>query len=220
MVAVKSCLQVDRLHLEQMKGTAQEASAYCKKDGQYFEYGVLVGKGRRRDLEKIKEEIDAGANLEDLWDSNFSTMLQYRKGFEAYIDLKRSKLHREPPRVIIYFGATGTGKTRRAWEVDPGSTWVYPGKGWFDGYQGQKVAIFDEFDGSDINFAWWKQLVDRYPVRVPVKGGFTPWYPNTIIFTSNLNPDLWWGLERLPMGWRDQFNRRVTEKVEMNEVIE
>jgi len=217
MQQVKLCLQVNRMHLEVMKGSAIQASDYCKKDGNFLEFGELTKKGQRKDLEDLKKSIDSGSAYESLWDNNFSTMVQYRKGIQEYIDLKRSKVMRPVPRVLVFWGTTGTGKTRRAWAINPQSTWVYPGKGWFDGYNGQSVAIFDEFDGDDIKFALWKQLVDRYPLRVPIKGGYVAWAPEYVIFTSNIGPRFWWREERLPMGNTEQFDRRVERVVEMNQ---
>lgn len=213
---VKSILQDNTIHLEQMKGTAEQAADYCKKDKDFREFGEITKKGQRKDLDLIKKEIDSGASYATLWDNHFSTMVQYRKGFQEYLFLKRSKQARDPPRVLVFYGVTGTGKTRRAWAINPNSTWVYPGKGWFDGYNGEDVAIFDEFDGEDIQFAFWKQLVDRYPINVPIKGGYVPWCPKVIVFTSNLPTDLWWRNERLPDGHRAQFARRVERTVEMN----
>lgn len=197
-----------------MKGSLEQAITYCKKDGDFYERGTYTKKGQRSDLLEIKKKIDSGTSYDQLWEEDFSVMLQYRKGFQEYMNLKSSRTPREQPRVFVFWGSTGTGKTRRAWAINQESTWVYPGKGWFDGYTGQEVAIFDEFDGSDIKFSFWKQLVDRYRVAVPIKGGFSNWCPKFVIFTSNLEPGNWWRDEQLPMGSTDQFSRRV-ERVEL-----
>lgn len=219
---VKTAMKNDRLHLEMQssRSTALQASDYCKKDNDFVEKGSLVTKGKRTDLMEIKRKIDEGASYVDLWENDFATMCTYRKAFQEYIHLKRSAITRSVPKVFVFYGPTGTGKTRRAFEFCPESTWVYPGKGWFDGYAGQKVAIFDEFDGSDVDFALWKRLCDRYPMSVPVKGGYTPWYPDIIIFTSNVEPQAWWhvGVDRviLPQGATEQRDRRVSAYVHMD----
>lgn len=220
---VKSSLKNERMHLEPQstRSTPLQAADYCKKENEFFEKGELMSKGKRTDLKEIKDKIDNGASYVDLWDHDFSTMCIYRKAFMEYISLKRSAITRPVPKVFVFYGPTGTGKTRRAFEFCPESTWVYPGKGWFDGYAGHKVAIFDEFDGSDIDFALWKRLCDRYPMSVPVKGGYTPWYPEIIVFTSNVEPRAWWhvGVDRviLPHGAEEQRNRRVSFYAHMTE---
>lgn len=52
---VKSRLGSDRLHLEVSRGTPREASEYCKKDGDYEEFGDCpeISQGRRTDLERF-----------------------------------------------------------------------------------------------------------------------------------------------------------------------
>lgn len=220
---VKNILNNQRMHLESQSkhSTAMQAAVYCKKDGDFVEEGTLKEKCQRTDLMKIKEKIDQGITYAELWDQEFKTMVQYRKAFGEYIALKRSSIAREMPIVLIFFGTTGTGKTRRAFEINPNSTWVYPGKGWFDGYCGQEVAVFDEFDGSDLEFSLWKRLCDRYQMQVPVKGGYVPWYPKVIVFTSNVNPDNWWlvGVDKvnLPNGHAEQRDRRVSARIRMDE---
>jgi len=205
-------------HLERSKGTAIENIKYCSKDGH-----VLIGagkpaiQGRRTDLEAIKLDIDNGKCYNDLWNDHFSHMCQYRKSFAEYIDSRNAK-RTTMPDVFIYWGATGTGKTRKAMEFsdDP---FIYMGGGWFDGYTGQSVAIFDEFEGGDVPFELWKRLCDRYPLRVPIKGGSVNWNPRIIIFTSNRDPRNWWRDVDKPDGWWDQFQRRTKEIVHFNTPI-
>ncbi len=154
----------------------------------------------------MKDAIDAGGTLDDLWDKHFKEMCKYRKSFHAYIDSRAGK-RTDMSDVRVLWGPTGTGKTHRAHQL--GDAWIYPGKGWFDGYLGQPVAIFDEFDGKDLPFSLWKQLCDKYPMKVPIKGAFVNWNPKIIVFTSNVNPDLWWGDDTKPIGWKEQYTRRV-----------
>lgn len=215
---LKNLLNVRELHLEMSRGSADQNIAYCKKGGDWIELGKPVKERQRTDLEEVKEQIKAGATWDSLWENHFSLMLQYRKGLEEYSNLCRLR-RTDPPKVYIWHGVTGTGKTRGAFDMARSdyddSFWVWPGGPWFDGYRGQRVAIFDEFHGGDeqsIPFSLWKKLCDRYPLTVPVKGGFSNWAPEVIIFTSNIHPDFWWpGEKAKPVGWKDQFNRRTFE---------
>jgi len=94
--------------------------------------------------------------------------------------------------VLVYWGATGTGKSRRAWEE--ASLAVYPKdprtKFW-DGYMGQEHVVIDEFRGG-IDISHLLRWLDRYPVIVEIKGSATTLKATTIWITSNLNPRLWY----------------------------
>lgn len=65
---------------------------------------------------------------------------------------------------------------------------------WYDGYYGQPVALIDEFAGkaSRIALAQLLRILDRYPIRVPFKGGFIPFIPKKIYITSNVHPSQWY----------------------------
>lgn len=208
--AIKRDIGVTAMRLSTARRSAEVNSTYCSKDNVAFEDGCKMKQGERRDLLLIKEDIEKGKSLDYIWNEHFTNMIRYRNGLLSYYTRTKAKQFREPPMVYILHGPTGTGKTYRAYNHDPESFWVYPGKGWFDGYEGQHVAIFDEFDGSDLDFAQFKRITDRYPISVPVKGAYTPWCPKVIYFTSNIRPMHWWGEERKSEGWWDQLTRRVT----------
>lgn len=172
--------------------------------------------GKRTDLLELKESIDQGKSKLDLWDLHFSQMVKYHKAVDAFLDL-----HEQPrkqwSRVLIMWGATGTGKTKTAFQIakddyeceDP---YVHMGTTtFFEGYNNQDVVIFDEFDGEQIPFHLWKQLCDRYPMRVNVKGSSRQWNPKCVIFTSNVDPRHWWAHENKPHNWWEQVMRRIRE---------
>jgi len=56
---------------------------------------------------------------------------------------------------------------------------------WFDGYDGQKVALLDECGEGMMHYNILKCITDRYPYRVPVKGGSAAWMAETVFLTSN-----------------------------------
>ena len=88
--------------------------------------------------------------------------------------------------------------------------WTHGGDRWFDGFRGHKYALFDDFDGSQIEFRKLLRLLDKYPMQVPIKGGFTNWNPRKIFITSNVQPRMWYsGDERVGLGDIDAMIRRL-----------
>lgn len=203
-----------RCHAEPRKGTAYQASEYCKKDGTYVEEGqISKGQGARTDLDEIRKKIDQGVPELEIAQESFQTWCQYRKAFTAYKALLNPPRHRPEIKVITLTGLTGTGKTSVSFELFP-DAWIAtdPTLQWFDGYSGQSVVILDEYIGSCFHgVGFLLRLLDIYPTEVPVKGGFVPWNPDIIIITSNRHPHLWHAAD-----W-PAIDRRLYAQVIFNE---
>lgn len=58
------------------------------------------------------------------------------------------------------------------------------GNVWFDGYMGQKRVVLDDYRSYHLPFNFLLRLLDRYPIQVPVKGGYVNFIPEEIIVTS------------------------------------
>lgn len=181
-----------RCHLETRQGTQEEATRYSKKDGIFEEYGELSvnDRGRRSDLESLKTDLDSGKSLMEISDTHFATYLRYERSITKYRALRDTSRNWLPD-VQVFWGKTGTGKTRKVYEENV-DIYTHAGDRWFDGYEGQEVVLFDDFDGSVFKLAYLLKLLDRYQMRVPVKGGFIQWVPKKIYITSNINPQLWY----------------------------
>nr|WPR18589.1 MAG: replication polyprotein [Chemarfal virus 58] len=200
MRSVKELIGNNSVHVEAAKGSPEQAASYCRKDGDVFlEFGELPVKGKRNDLQEVKRALDNGSDMRDIADNNFTIFCQYRRALEAYISL-RIMPRSWRTQVIWLYGATGTGKSLRAhgesvqlcggdvaWVSDPSLTW-------FDGYGGQKGAIFDDFAGIPA-ISFLLRLWDRYPLRVPIKGGFVEWCPRIVWVTSNRSPRSFYGTD-------------------------
>lgn len=95
-------------------------------------------------------------------------------------------------RVQVFWGPTGVGKSRRAW--DEASLQAYPKdprtKFW-DGYSGQENVVIDEFRGG-IDISHLLRWLDRYPTIVEIKGSSTVLRARNIWITSNLEPARWY----------------------------
>lgn len=92
----------------------------------------------------------------------------------------------------VFWGDTGTGKSRTAWER--GGMDAYPKdprtKFWC-GYNGQETVIIDEFRGG-IDISHMLRWLDRYPVIVEIKGSSVVLRAKTIYITSNVDPRHWY----------------------------
>jgi len=104
--------------------------------------------------------------------------------------------HQKPVGVVrsctVYWGPTGTGKSRTAWEAAGMDAYPKdPRTKFWCGYSGQKRVIIDEFRGG-IDISHLLRWLDRYPVIVEVKGASTVLAADQIWITSNLHPRDWY----------------------------
>lgn len=94
--------------------------------------------------------------------------------------------------VYVFWGPTGTGKSRRAWtEAGADAYPKCPRTKFWCGYQGEQNVVIDEFRGT-IDIAQLLRWTDRYPVRVEIKGSARPLDARRIWITSNLEPYRWY----------------------------
>jgi len=114
----------------------------------------------------------------------------------------------------VFWGTSGTGKSRRAWEE--AGIQAYPKdprtKFW-DGYRGQEHVVLDEFRG-DIDIAHILRWFDRYPVIVEVKGAATVLAAKKIWITSNISPDSWY--PTLDAETKAALRRRFSQVIHYN----
>lgn len=203
--ALQRWLGAPNCHVEKANGSADQNRAYCTKeetrvDGPW-EIGQAVGQGQRTDLEALHDDLRNNSETRDLWENHFPAMVRYHRSVSAYRFAVGSGTERDKPEVRVYWGPTGTGKTRRVhWETG-GNHWTADppnqrgGQSWFDGYEGQENVLIDDY-GGEYGIHFFKRLLDRYPMNVQVKGGYANWRPKTIYITSNHSPDVWYAGEK------------------------
>lgn len=169
---------------------SEQAANYCTKGTDIFVKDNRE-QGKRNDLEDCIKNIEsAGEVTRDIVMAHPSTFVKFYKGLYAFADVVRPGLPpRNPPTVYWLYGDTGTGKTRYCYDQDP-DLWQSTGDlKWFDGYKGHRTALIDDFRADFCPFDRLLRLLDRYPMRVPTKGGFTVWEPQQIFITCPYSPE-------------------------------
>lgn len=207
-------------HYEGRRGTAQQASDYCKKDGNFVEEGTLSSlPGRRTDIDAAIDAIRAGKRMREVAMEFPGIYVKYHKGLHRFKEML-AEPRSGPPEVQIYFGPTGSGKSRRAreWAGPDAYVW-HPQQGsWFDSYENHNNVVFEEFRGQ-IPFGMLLSLLDRYDCRVQTKGGTTEFNALRIAITSPVHPKFWY--KTLEDGDRyDQLERRVSKIIDCGELDE
>lgn len=203
-------------HFEIRRGTSEEADAYCRKDdtridGPYSRGVRTVSQqGKRVDLVGFRDRIQDGATLRQLNAEHPVALMRYT----SYA-MKMKNLYRRSAdtvnhmnRVQLLIGPPGCGKTRtvyRYWkDKDFYRVPLCSGTMWFDGYDGQQRVLIDDFAGraSKMGLTILLQLLDRYPIMLPVKGGFVWSNFRRIMITTNLHPREWydWGQREVHYG--------------------
>lgn len=169
----------DGTHCETCRGTRAQAREYCRKDGQFVEFGVFealtVTEIIRLPLDKIKEDYPL-------------IFLRYHRGIEK-LNANRGPSWREVS-VTILWGPTGSNKTRTVMEMDD----VYkidPPYTWWDGYQGEAILLIDDFRTGAIPRGMLLNLLDGYRLRLETKGSHTWALWSAVYITTNFNPEMW-----------------------------
>lgn len=199
MKQVKKLFNVDRMHLEPRRGTQAQAVEYCKKEeNDIYERGAPARQAGRPAANSQKNKIlpyatDIKRSLKEFAEHPEATfhLLKHAKEYLALTESPRKR--DDKPTVIWLWGSTGTGKTRKACDMadDMGlEPFIKSGTyRWFDGYDAHRFVIFDDFRDSQCEFGFLLRLLDRYPLRVEIKGGTRQWKPHTIVITSPMPPE-------------------------------
>lgn len=178
-----------RAYLTVANGTPLQASAYCKKDGDFVEVGECPNQGQRNDLTDVKESIQQGLGMREI--VNIATNFQSLRTAEVllkYIERKRDW----QPEVIWVYGPSGIGKTRWAYDNYPFEDihkQMADQLKWFQGYDAHAVVIIDEVNDS-TEYSRLKELCDRYPAVVECKGGSRQFLAKTVVLTSLYDPNV------------------------------
>jgi len=185
-----------RIHWEAAV-TVDQAIEYCKKEGNYFEVGTAPMSQTLKgvaggELEKMRwKRIIQAAESDDMAWLKENEPRIYAEGERTISSIrKRSRaeaVDREVLDNVWIWGPTGTGKSRKAREDNPGAYVKDPNSKWWDGYDGQEVVIIDDFDKYQVSMGGqFKRWFDHYPFECEKKGMAAYMIrPKKMVVTSN-----------------------------------
>nr|QXP07757.1 MAG: replication associated protein [Arizlama virus] len=195
-------------HWEFRRGTHAQARDYAKKtesrlNGPWELGNEKDNQGKRNDLEAIGALVKAkktNAEILEECGAGASKFAKHITWLRFTNNEKESDRQLQGVRVIVLYGKTGMGKTYAAVNYIAGGQDYYiceapshsTSKVWFDGYEGQRVLILDDFAGSFCCFRFLLRLLDHYKLKVEVKGGHAWAVWTTVVVTSNIHPSEWY----------------------------
>lgn len=175
-----------RANIQIAKGNAQQSLDYLSKQNLVREFGQPKKQGKRTDLDVVREIVTETNSMREV--VRVAQSYQSVRMAEAIL-----KYHEAPrtwkPEVKWYWGATGTGKSKTAYDElgDDCYTCLSTGK-WFDGYDGHENVLIDDMRKDFMKFHELLRLLDRYAMRVECKGGTRQFRAKKIIITSAFDP--------------------------------
>lgn len=171
-------------------GTSDANIKYTSKDGNFLEFGERPNQGSRNDIHSIQELIETGN----------CTMRDIVKEATSYQSVRMAEIkfkYFEPTRnwktqVYWFHGPSGTGKTKKAFEMCDDPYICMEDNKWWEGYDGHEDVIIDDYRRDFCKFKVLLQLLDRYPMRVECKGASRQFRAKRLFITSPKSPKVTW----------------------------
>lgn len=178
-------------HFEPRRGSINQAVDYCKKDGDFTEWGE----------KPCNDNIEKGSKSKERWEKilslarngDWNTIMSEYPGVWVLHQPRLRQLVERAPAIIDgdlrhewWYGQTGTGKSRKIWQDYPIHFQKQLNK-WWDGYNDEEIVVVEEWSPkNECTGSMLKVWGDRYPFTAEIKGGtLLRIRPKKIIVTSN-----------------------------------
>lgn len=189
-----------RAYLAPAKGNAAQNVQYIQgpyigSDGKtkplnpgFVSCGDMPAQGKRSDIEEVKDLVKQGKPMREIVPVCTSYQsLKFAESIQRYFEPVRDW----KPHVEWFYGPTGTGKTRKAYEELGGAVETYTAMStgrWWEGYDQHENVLIDDMRKDFMKFHELLRLLDRYPMKVETKGGSRQFVAKKIIITSCYSP--------------------------------
>jgi len=195
LVSLKKIFPTAHFEVKSKKSTFKQASDYCKKDGDFIEWGVLPEdqgtSGRKVIADNYAETVDL-AKKGDILAINPEHMLKYYATIKKIQhDFKKRPENLnwkegEQPNFWIW-GPTRTGKSHLAREMLAQKFYAKNAANkWWDKYDGEDNVLIEDMDLSHVYQGFYLKIwADKYSFPVEVKQSGDLIRPKVIIVTSN-----------------------------------
>lgn len=225
------------VHVEKRNkaSTVEDMKSYVSKErtsvpGTFREFGDIharsglpgAAEAKDSDYNAAIEMIKNGRKMSEIAIEYPRVLFKYEKNLKAlqYHLMNAGTSKDTEKKVYVYWGAAGAGKTVEAKRfIDRHYTgdayWLKCSKTnvWWDGYEGHKCIVIDDFEGQ-MSIDNMLHLLDYQAGRYvwQVKGGHIKLYHETVIITSNSHPVDWYPTEKEEK--KRALLRRMTEITE------
>lgn len=175
-----------KAHWEKAMGNHEQASDYCKKDGDYFEKGDAPSQGKRTDLEAVCDMIKSGSAIQTVAEEHPATYVKFGRGIRDLKLVLEKPYQHDSVRGIWLHGPPGTGKSHHArlFADAQGGLYNKAQNKWWDGYNGEPVVLLDDMD-NDALAHYLKIWSDKYSSTGETKGGTIHLRHKWFVVTSN-----------------------------------
>lgn len=200
-----------RIHWETRRKSPQAAADYCKKEGDFEEWGDLPKQGKRSDLEVIGKLFEDGLKIKDVAMQFPAQYIRYHKGMEKLYELHQEP-RKEKPICVWLSGKAGLGKTEYALRKHgEENVFIKDEAKWWGTYDHQEAILIDDFDPIEWNYRRFLRLLDKNRYEGETKGGHIQFNSKYIYISCEFPPEHFWRGNEL-----EQVLGRFTEIIELH----